>query len=42
MHIGMATVGEIGVLKKEIAFSGDVLIQHPEFKMNVTNTKKTY
>lgn len=25
MHIGTATVGEIGVLKKEIAFSGDVL-----------------
>jgi adenylate cyclase len=25
IHIGMATVGEIGVLKKEIAFSGDVL-----------------
>lgn len=25
MHIGKATVGEIGVLKKEIAFTGDVL-----------------
>lgn len=25
MHLGTATVGEIGVLKKEIAFSGDVL-----------------
>ena len=25
IHIGTATVGEIGVLKKEIAFSGDVL-----------------
>ena len=25
MHVGMATVGEIGILKKEIAFSGDVL-----------------
>lgn len=25
LHIGTATVGEIGVLKKEIAFSGDVL-----------------
>ena len=25
MHIGTATVGELGVLKKEIAFSGDVL-----------------
>jgi len=25
MHIGNTTVGEIGVLKKEIAFSGDVL-----------------
>ncbi len=25
MHIGKATVGEIGVMKKEIAFSGDVL-----------------
>jgi len=25
IHVGVATVGEIGVLKKEIAFSGDVL-----------------
>ncbi len=25
MHAGMATVGEMGVMKKEIAFSGDVL-----------------
>jgi len=25
MHLGEATVGEIGVIKKDIVFSGDVL-----------------
>jgi adenylate cyclase len=25
MHIGEATVGEIGIIKKDIVFSGDVL-----------------